>query len=159
MTYILQVLDLVVNGPLKAHIKSLRAETIFKYFQEYKALYDAELLKPKEERRLPKFKVPKPTLIQCIKDILALFKLPTGEFTSAKFQKSVKQSFIKTVTAPDANGDFVLHSRNEAKGSLPIAPAGTVDASEFVADDNDIDYDDLIALINEDFNDVDSEVI
>lgn len=45
MTYILQVLDLVVNGPLKAHMRELRALRILEYFREYKVLYAAEQVK------------------------------------------------------------------------------------------------------------------
>ena len=37
MTGELQVLDRVVNGPLKAHIRKSRANTLYKSFQEYKA--------------------------------------------------------------------------------------------------------------------------
>ena len=36
MTGELQVLDLVVNGPLKAHIRTIRANRLYKSFQEYK---------------------------------------------------------------------------------------------------------------------------
>jgi hypothetical protein len=48
MSAILQVIDLVVNGPIKA---SKRARRIVDHFQDYKGLYYAEYLKPKEQRK------------------------------------------------------------------------------------------------------------
>ena len=48
MTAILQVLDLVVNGPLKAHIRHLRAMVIVESFKEFKAKYCEEQTKPPE---------------------------------------------------------------------------------------------------------------
>mmetsp|Transcript_27073 Transcript_27073/g.38557 ORF Transcript_27073/g.38557 Transcript_27073/m.38557 type:complete len:219 (-) Transcript_27073:217-873(-) len=59
-----QVLDLVVNGPLKAHIKGLRAV---------------------EERKRPKWNCPKPTLHQCIKDLMAIFQ--NGPFVQQKLKE------------------------------------------------------------------------
>ena len=35
MTQFLQVLDLVVNGPLKAHLRHLRAQNLLTYFKSY----------------------------------------------------------------------------------------------------------------------------
>jgi hypothetical protein len=37
MTFALQPLDLVVNGPLKAYVRKMRAQRIFAYFQSYRA--------------------------------------------------------------------------------------------------------------------------
>ena len=42
MTAILQVLDLVVNGPLKSHVRQLRAKKIVRSFKEFKELYDQD---------------------------------------------------------------------------------------------------------------------
>jgi DDE superfamily endonuclease len=50
MTAILQVLDLVVNGPLKAHIRNNRANKIVQCFKEYKALFDENARKDVGER-------------------------------------------------------------------------------------------------------------
>jgi hypothetical protein len=41
MTDVLQVIDLVVNGPLKQHIRTKRAERIVDYFKEYKVQFQA----------------------------------------------------------------------------------------------------------------------
>eukprot|EP00597_Dinobryon_sp_UTEXLB2267_P006446 CAMPEP_0170060558 /NCGR_PEP_ID=MMETSP0019_2-20121128/2458_1 /TAXON_ID=98059 /ORGANISM="Dinobryon sp., Strain UTEXLB2267" /LENGTH=95 /DNA_ID=CAMNT_0010266173 /DNA_START=394 /DNA_END=677 /DNA_ORIENTATION=+ len=95
MTYIL-----IVNGPLKAHIKGLRASI--------------------DVRKMPKWSCPKPTLHQCIHDLMELFQ--NGAFVQEKFRDSVRKSFIETGCAPDINGSY----SNSNKGSLPIVPTGTV---------------------------------
>mmetsp|Transcript_27074 Transcript_27074/g.38559 ORF Transcript_27074/g.38559 Transcript_27074/m.38559 type:complete len:240 (-) Transcript_27074:217-936(-) len=80
-----QVLDLVVNGPLKAHIKGLRAARVFNYFQQFKIIYEEEKNKPVEERKRPKWNCPKPTLHQCIKDLMAIFQ--NGPFVQQKLKE------------------------------------------------------------------------
>ena len=39
MTAVLQVLDLVVNGPLKAHVRQLRAKRLVRSFKNFMELY------------------------------------------------------------------------------------------------------------------------
>ena len=73
MTYLLQVLDLVVNGPIKNHVRNLRANRIFEYMQVFRTLFNSELQKPFADRKLPTWKPPKPSLEECIQDVLALF--------------------------------------------------------------------------------------
>ena len=55
MTGELQVLDLVVNGPLKAHIRTVRANRLYKSFQDYKIIRANDHLLPKALRRNPEF--------------------------------------------------------------------------------------------------------
>ena len=50
MTGILQVLDLVVNGPLKAHTRTLRGARIVESFQKYKIFHDKEYRKEEDQR-------------------------------------------------------------------------------------------------------------
>ena len=54
MTAILQVLDLVVNGPHKAHVRQLRAKRLVRSFKEFMEFYrqDSEILRAKEKIRL-----------------------------------------------------------------------------------------------------------
>ena len=118
MTYILQVLDLVVNGPLKAHIRRLRAERIYEYFQEFKNLYEVEKLKAKESRKMPKWQCPKPSLHQCIRDLMALFK--NGAFITHKFKTSIKESFQATGCAPKGHNSYQQYSASSNKGNLQI---------------------------------------
>ena len=61
LTHLLQVMDLVVNGPIKAHIRSLRSDRLMNYFNRYNITFTAELNKPKEQSKIPKWDPPKPT--------------------------------------------------------------------------------------------------
>lgn len=103
MTYILQVLDLVVNGPIKAHSRGLRAERIVEYFKEYKAAYDAQQLLPHQRLVEPAWKPPKPTLQECMTD---LCKLIQGKFTTPEFRAGISECFRSTGLCPDHRGTF-----------------------------------------------------
>jgi hypothetical protein len=62
MTSALQVMDLVVNGPLKAAIRRTRVDVLLDYFQEWKFRWAMALTKPEADRVLPAFAPPKPRL-------------------------------------------------------------------------------------------------
>jgi hypothetical protein len=149
---ILQVLDLVVNGPLKAHIRQLRASRIYQYFQEFKVKYNNQLLKPLAERILPKWSCPKPSLQQCVQDLCELFQ-PNGSFNTAAFRLSIQKSFIKTCTAYKPDKSFQLYNQNDNKGSMPIIPTGTVRKDEFPEDANYVDLTEW--MVEEDNDSVD----
>jgi len=147
------VLDLIVNGPLKAHIKGLRAARVFQYFQQFRELYEKEKDKPLEERKMPNWSCPKPTLHQCIRDLMDLFK--NGTFVQQKFKDSIMNSFIATGCAPDIDNSYRKYNATANKGSIPIIPSGTVDQAEFpVADEH---YIDLVNLIDNDDEETDDE--
>ena len=77
MTGVLQLLDLVVNGPLKAHTRNLRGARIVESFQTFKRLYEEVAAKDVQERTMPVFQPPKPNMLQGIQD---LFDLIAGAF-------------------------------------------------------------------------------
>ena len=66
----LQILDLVVNAPLKAGIRRQRVERLFAYFQNWKfeRLRDSTL--PANEQERPPFNPPKPTLVDGLTSLL-----------------------------------------------------------------------------------------
>ena len=66
MTGILQVLDLIVNGPIKAHTRNLRGARIVAAFGEFKKLYDINMSKNILERTLLVFEAPKPEMIEAV---------------------------------------------------------------------------------------------
>jgi hypothetical protein len=127
MTYILQVLDLAVNGPLKAHIRGLRAERVFSYFQVYKQDYLRELNKAVNQRVKPTWCPPKPSMKECIIDIISLIN---NDFAKESFKEGLKRCFIDTGTAPDINGIFKVYKQSSSQGTMKIAPAGTFDSFE-----------------------------
>lgn len=146
MTGVLQVLDLVVNGPLKAHSRKLRGSRIVASFQDFAKLYNLESQKNPEERKLLLFEPPKPCMFQGINDLFELFA--TG-FRKAEFQSGVVRSFISTGCLPLHNTtnndiDFVSYTKQKVCGTMKIIPSGTRDylvkvnriADEPVIDEN-----------------------
>ena len=127
MTGVLQVLDLVVNGPLKAHTRNLRGARIVENFQSFIKLYAEELVKDISNRLLPVFQPPKPEMMQSIND---LFDLMAGGFKLPKFVEGVKRSFISTGCVPFDDSDplnpkFKEYSKHKICGTMKITPSGT----------------------------------
>ena len=120
MTSELQVLDLVVNGPLKAHIRQLRAKRIVAYLQQY-------IRDRKENGVTSEFEVPKPELVEGICDLFNLF---SNEFCASKFQEGVIRSFTQTGTIPEYSDNqeitFREYTREVKCGSMPIVPEGSI---------------------------------
>jgi hypothetical protein len=128
MTAILQVLDLVVNGPLKSHVRQLRAKRIVRSFKEFLVLHRKDLEKTESERENPTFTPPVPEQIQAIVDLFQLFE---KGFREVKFKNGIKSSFIKTGTIPilSNNSDdkqFTVYNSNSICGSMKsVIPLGT----------------------------------
>ena len=74
MTGELQVLDLVVNGPLKAHTQTHRANRLYNSLQDCKAerINDSKL--PAGQPKNLAFNLPKPIMLEGIQDLISLFK-------------------------------------------------------------------------------------
>ena len=65
MTSFLQVMDLVVNGPIKSLSRQKRCVVLYDYFQQWKIAVLLELVKPIADRKSPPaFEPPAPTMIQ-----------------------------------------------------------------------------------------------
>jgi hypothetical protein len=125
MTHLLQVLDLVVNGPIKIHIRQLRALTIVRAFRTFKDLHDSELSKLEGERDCIEFVAPKPALMNPIYEIVKLF---AGEFQNENFKNSIRKTFESTGSIPNRN-DCIFKIYDECtfecKYALPIVPFNT----------------------------------
>lgn len=133
MTSELQVLDLVVNGPLKAHIRTNRANRLYKSFQLFKRERDENNKLPLAQRISAEFDPPKPTQLEGVTDLFLLFG---NEFQSQKFKDCINRSFVKTGTVPIPQEDMTLPPRfqvyrgEEQCGTMFIAPEGTYDPME-----------------------------
>ena len=103
MTAELQVLDLVVNGPIKAHIKNKRAMRLYESFQEFKGERLAEMRLPLDQQKLKDFSPPKPTMLQGMGDLILLFQ---EQFTEQKFMKCIQRAFVNTGTLPVVSEDL-----------------------------------------------------
>ena len=142
MTGELQVLDLVVNGPLKANIRKNRACVLYNSFQDYKVDRAEDSMLPLEQRKNLDFDPPKPTLIGGLKDIFQLF---AEGFTEMSFKECITRTFIKTGTLPINYAEptqppiFTIYKKEEQNGFMSVVPAGTLDMSE----------ENIIPIINE----------
>ena len=103
---------------------------------------------------MPEWSCPKPTLHQCIADLMNL--LQNGAFVEEKFKESVKNSFIATECAPNMDGTYKKYYANTNKGSLKIIPTGTVAKSEFPSC-NEYKIMDLVNMIDGDDDISDTE--
>ena len=131
MTGILQVLDLVVNGPLKAHSRKLRGARVVACFEEYAKLYSIESQKRPEDRISLLFHPPKPCMLQGINDLFELF---ANGFKDPKFMAGIVRSFISTGCLQLPNVDptvisFTPYVRTAICGTMKIVPFGIRDYS------------------------------
>ena len=125
MTQFLQILDLIVNGALKAHIRRTRGESILQYFRHYRDLYNAEMEKPADARIMPRWCPPKPTAQECILELIHVMYDSESTFSTQRFKDNVQKSFRSTGTFPKDDGTFTRFSFEPSGGTTSIAPTGT----------------------------------
>jgi hypothetical protein len=125
MTQFLQVLDLIINGPLKAHVRRKRGENILLYFRHYKQLYMAEMDKPEDERTMPKWSPPKPTVQECILELINVMYNEESTFNEESFQQKVQSTFLATGTLPREDKSFMKFTYKPSGGTISVAPTGT----------------------------------
>ena len=127
MTAVLQVLDLVVNGPLKRHIRSWTADEICAAFERYRERWR------NMERGIGKFRAPKIKVGVAMEKFFQLVK--TGEFAQDEFAQTIRESFVECGLTPcNAVGEATRFRKfNSAKlsGCAKYIPssAGDVDYS------------------------------
>eukprot|EP00966_Prymnesium_polylepis_P186717 4328315-Prymnesium_polylepis.2 len=92
MTDILQVMDLIVNGPLKSGIRRARIETLFGYFQSFK-IARLQHLSREDGTPPPDVKPPKPTQHEGLRTV---FKVIKETLETEKFEKSMKHNAFTT---------------------------------------------------------------
>jgi hypothetical protein len=157
MTDILQILDLIVNGPIKRHIRARREMEVYNYFNGiYKRQIALELSKPVSERNRVIFSPPKPSLQDAILDAFELFE---NNFQGEEMQQNIWQCFIETGCAPvqsaygvaldRANISFMEYGSEGAAGADSfgtsiVSPTGTEDIiftsdqiNDFIQEAND----------------------
>ena len=91
MTDQLQVMDLVVNAPLKAGIRRERCSQLYEYFQLFKNERYKQLAKPAHVRKMPAWDPPKPKLVDGLRTVL---KVEETTLRTAKFKESMRKCFI-----------------------------------------------------------------
>ena len=111
MTGSLQVMDLVVNGPVKSGIRRIRVQSIFDYFQIFKIRrlqHDSSAGLP------PAFAPPKPTQAEGITTVLRVLQ---DSLSTDSFRESMRRCFIHVGLWRDAEGNFDVYNRTK-KGVL-----------------------------------------
>ena len=114
MTDYLQPVDLVPNGPIKAHIRRERCAQLYEYFQ----LWRLEAKEAEEARApLPVYLPPPSTMARGIALISSIFK---GRFTEEDYMQGIRRCFVAVGLAPKSDGSFVVytdHKRGQARAS------------------------------------------
>ena len=111
MTGELQPMDLVVNGPLKQHMRKMRIASSLEYFQSYRlAVYQAIA----KEEPIPKFKAPVPKMRD---DTSALYGLYTGLFASESMKASLIKCFRSVGLAMATAGGCAPHFKKYQLGT------------------------------------------
>ena len=133
MTSVLQVMDLMVNGPVKAAIRKARCVDLMDYLRQWKAERAAELAKPEDQRRLPAFSPSKPTLNRGLDTVM---RAVHGLSASDQFQLSMKKMFFALGQAKDPVLELIpgstgfrkypghAHIRSVSKSYEPPTEAG-----------------------------------
>jgi DDE superfamily endonuclease len=107
MTSLLQVIDIIINGPLKSDQRHQRAAKVFTYVDNYTDEFnEAEL--SGNEKSLPEYD---PSPISLTEGIVSLMDTIFKKFKDNKFVDSVKRCFQKVGIVPNDNGTRnVYHS-------------------------------------------------
>ena len=117
MTMILQVIDLVINGPLKADQRRQRAFKIVDSVEQYGAkAYEAEQNQKTLDERF------EPPSLSLGEGITVFMNSIFEKFNkNDAFKKSVAECFVKVGIFPDSEGTWSYYSR-EARGFNTMAP-------------------------------------
>ena len=180
MTPYLQVLDLVVNGPVKAHTREARAVSAYNEFQQYLGFlvglteeYNHIMEQAEHEENnqdndphqleiiYPEFELVKQSLTEGIKDLLYLTEV---EFNTPQFQNTISRSFIDVGMVP--NGDHfkqIDQILSEAKkGTIVGLPGGfagnILNRNVGNDEDDDEDEEEYYSDSEDDDDSVDSDV-
>ena len=107
MTDILQVMDLVVNGPVKAGIRRKRIEALFNFFQTWKITRLQHDAVKDQQLAPPAFLPPKPTQQEGLRIVLDVLKTALA---TESFKASMAKCFVAVGLAEQADGTFVEYS-------------------------------------------------
>ena len=119
-------MDIFVNGPVKSHIRMIRAERLLIYFNVYKILFNDQLKLRPTRRCIPKRRPPKQNLHETMQDII---RVNLFETKFKIFQDGMAKSFVSTGRILKADGSLVPYSTNKHKlrFTIKVKPTGTTD--------------------------------
>jgi len=129
MTDNLQVMELVVNGALKAAIRRARCVGLFFFFQSFKNKCMSAIAKKEE---LPAFSPPKVTLQQGLITLLAtVARLATPHFQGGMGRAFVKVGLLQIPGTSVLNSFTVYRSHERVVMPTELAPAYSPNIDEF----------------------------
>lgn len=162
MTDVLQVMDLVVNAPLKSAIRRARAQALFSHFQSWKI----ERLRAEKDpsKTCPKFQPPKPKVSGGIKTLMDIMQTT---FKTDQFLNSLEKCFVDVGLAPTNIDEtsatykpYIGHNRGSMNSyiyqwpwGIKVAPAGSFSMGEAVATLDDVE----VQTRNDAMDDIDAE--
>ena len=118
MTDVLQVMDLVVNGPLKAAIRRRRCTGLFDYFQAWKI---KRLAAAANKTTLPPFQPPKPKLAD---GIAALLDCCSSSLATPEFKAGMKRTFVKVGLLKDKSSNaYRVYKSHKKLGLVDLLPS------------------------------------
>lgn len=125
----LQVMDLVVNGPLKAAIRRERCLALHTNFLAWKADWKTELTKPPSDRVMKLFNPPTVTLADGLR---TLFATCAKDFRTDAFKNGLQRAFVNVGLAHDTSMTppfFHKYQAHGRKGTIPhvLASADATD--------------------------------
>jgi hypothetical protein len=107
MTDILQPVDLVPNGPLKARTRRARTAQLYDYFQGWRKIADEET---RGDRPLPPFLPPAPSQGAGISLISNVFDTC---FKEEEYMDGVRRCFVQVGLAPGSDGKYATYDSHE----------------------------------------------
>ena len=113
MTDLLQVMDLIVNGPVKSGIRAARVNALFDFFQAWK-IKRLQHAAQKDDSQPPPFAPPKPKLAD---GLLTLLKVLDTSLSTDKFKDALLKCFTEVGLVEQDDETFVKFSYNK-KGYL-----------------------------------------
>jgi hypothetical protein len=107
MTDISQPIDIVVNGPIKAHVKQARAKQLYDYFQDYVI----DLANAGVGQIVP-YRPPAPSLASFLSLISRIF---VERFATDEFVRSLRRCFVSVGLAPcNSKGEYEPYESHAA---------------------------------------------
>ena len=112
MTRELQVMDLVVNGPIKKRLRKFRIDNMLSYMESFRAQFFQATY---QHQMIPKFAPPTPKYQDTVLQMLHMMETT---FKDKKIQDSIGRSFLKVGLSKNSSGACNVYRGDKSKGKL-----------------------------------------
>lgn len=131
----LQIMDLVVNGPMKAAMRKARCDALFEQFQLYRARHHDVLSQPPETRDLSSLPRFSPDALDLKEGVLQFLAIRDEKAGDGAFKTALQRTFVSACQAPDDKQNFRKYPRTheeQGKGCGVFLAAADVLCDLFV---------------------------